>query len=63
MAKENIVLNEEPEIWQQVQSGSAAERAEARERLVEANMQLVFWKLSTIFSRLIKTVFPHMLCR
>lgn len=43
MAKENIVLNEEPEIWQQVQSGSAAERAEARERLVEANMQLVFW--------------------
>lgn len=43
MAKENIALNEEPEIWQQVRSGNAGERAEARERLVEANMQLVFW--------------------
>ena len=39
MLKTNNDINTDAEIWQRVRAGEMS----ARERLVEANMQLVFW--------------------
>lgn len=39
LLRQNNDINAEAEIWQQVRAGDK----EARERLLEANMQLVFW--------------------
>lgn len=39
LLKQNNDINADAEIWRRVRAGDA----EARERLVEANMQLVFW--------------------